>query len=186
MVYRCGELAANTNMRKGDDMRTLLTLGAVLALALVSTGCNTLSKQPRIREAGVAPEVLEPGDIAIMTLRIRDRFNVVDQVYGEIEGYDQGRFSFRDDGVAPDEAAGDGIWTSDADVPLDAPPGSFTLIVTAFDSRGNPIEVKTEEGRRLLQTTIDFHVDSIPLDELDRRLQPAPDAGEMPSDSEDE
>ncbi len=148
-------------------MRTVFTIGAAMAVVLILTGCNTLGRQPRIREAGVTPEVLEPGDVAIMTVRLRDRFDVVDAIYGEIEGYEQARFEFRDDGVYPDVEAGDGIWTSDADVPPDAPPGSFTLIITAYDERGNPVEVRTEDSRQLLQTTIEFRVDAMPLDELE-------------------
>ena len=57
-----------------------------------------------------------------------------------------GRWVRGDDGIGPDEVAGDGTWTLKVDVPFQAPPGEFELEFTAFRSDGQPILVRDEDG----------------------------------------
>ena len=55
-------------------------------------------------------------------------------------------FRLRDDGVDPDQEAGDDIWTIQVDVPFNAPPGDFEFEVTGYDSDGEVVVVSDENG----------------------------------------
>lgn len=126
--------------------RHLMLVVLVLALALVS-GCNTLSKQPQITRAAITPPVLQPGDSAVITLAVKDRHQIVDRIEGVVLEDPRLTFRLRDDGEAPDEKAGDGVWSMRVDVPFQAPPGEFRLEFTAYDKDGNAISVRDEHKR---------------------------------------
>jgi len=56
-------------------------------------------------------------------------------------------FKLRDDGEAPDEKAGDNVWSMQVDVPFQAPPGEFRLEFTAYDKEGTAITVRNKDNR---------------------------------------
>ena len=125
----------------------LLTL-LLLAVALVAvSGCNTLSKQPQITKAAIEPQSLKPGDSAVITLAVKDKNQIVDRIEGVVLEDPRLTFKLRDDGEAPDEKAGDGVWSMRVDVPFQAPPGEFRLEFTAFDRTGTPISVRDKSKR---------------------------------------
>ena len=59
---------------------------------------------------------------------------IYDPDYRVLEAYD--------DGTHGDEVAGDGIYTLVEDIPYDAPPGTYDVIVIATDKKGD-VERKT-------------------------------------------
>ncbi len=126
-------------------MERFLILCATLVLLSTLAGCNTMGRQPQIRNAMIDPAELRPGDAAVITVEIADRYGIVDRVEGAVREDPRIKFKLRDDGVPPDEKAGDGIWTLPVDVPFQAPPGEFTLDFTAFRSDGQPVIVLDEE-----------------------------------------
>ena len=127
-------------------------LGAVLACVVVAgtvMGCNTLGRQPRLENASIAPASLMPEQSAVITVKVVDKQKIVDRVVGVVLEDPRMKFPLRDDGVAPDQKAGDHVWSLQVDVPFGAPPGQFTLELTAFNSKGDAIVVrksKSEEG----------------------------------------
>jgi hypothetical protein len=127
-------------------------VGAVLACLLVAgsvLGCNTLGRQPRLENASIAPASLMPEQSAVITVKLVDKQKVVDRVVGVVVEDPRMKFPLRDDGVAPDQEAGDNVWSLQVDVPHGAPPGQFTLELTAFSAKGEAIVVrksKSEEG----------------------------------------
>ena len=114
---------------------------ALIALALL-VGCNTLSRQPKMRDAAVTPAQLKPGDSAVITVKVADRHHVVDRVIGVVQEDPRVEFTLKDDGTPPDHKANDGVWTLPVDVPFMAPPGDFTLVFTAYNSRGDVVMVR--------------------------------------------
>ncbi len=127
----------------------------VIAAALLLAGCNTLSGEPEITRASINPEVLEPGASAVITLTVRDRHNAIERIEGVVLEDPRIAFRLRDDGVPPDQEAGDGIWSMQVDVPFQAPPGQFLLEFTAFGPDGMPVSVRDEHGRVIpLQQTV--------------------------------
>ena len=56
------------------------------------------------------------------------------------------KFRLRDDGKDPDKKAGDGTWSLKVDVPQAAPAGHFTVDLTAFNSKGQPVLVRPKDG----------------------------------------
>ncbi|HOJ33972.1 MAG TPA: hypothetical protein PKY35_06785 [Candidatus Hydrogenedentes bacterium] len=143
-------------------MRHVCRLSAVWvgAILVVCSGCNTLSRQPQLMDAQITPSSLRPGDSALMTVRVKDKHDVVKDVVGIVREDQRQKFRLRDDGIAPhDTTAGDGVWSFLVDVPFLAPPGQFTLEFTALDSRGKPVLVKTREGTVPLRQTCTFSIE---------------------------
>lgn len=126
-------------------------LGTVLAIVLMATGvgCNSLGRQPRLENASITPASLMPEQSAVITVKVVDKHEIVDRVVGVVIEDPRMKFPLRDDGVAPDREADDNVWSLQVDVPFGAPPGQFTLELTAFNSQGDAIVVrksKNEEG----------------------------------------
>lgn len=107
-------------------------------------GCVTSSRQPSMEKAKISPERLEPGDTAIITVQVKDRFEIVNRIEGVVREDRTLTFKLRDDGVSPDEKAGDGIWTIQVDVPFNAPPGDFEFEVIGYDDEGKVIVISDE------------------------------------------
>ena len=119
--------------------------GAVLVLAVVVVSCNTLLRQPGIRRTLIEPAELKPGDTALITVDVADRYGIVDRVQGVVREDRRVKFQLRDDGLLGDEKPGDGLWTLRVDVPFQAPPGDFTLEFTAYGKDGEPLVVRDKD-----------------------------------------
>jgi len=131
-----------------------VTGGLAVALVLAAVaGCNTLGRQPRLDEPIINPTELKPGDTAVISVTVKDKHGIVRRVEGVVIEDARIKFKLRDDGVAPDVAAGDNIWTLQVDVPFQAPPGEFLLELTAYRSDGTPVPVRSEEGTTVPLTT---------------------------------
>lgn len=124
-------------------------LGVLFLLPWVistTTGCNTVTRQPAIESAAITPSELGPGDSAIISVEIQDRFNIVERVEGVVAEDSSITFKLRDDGVSPDAKAQDDIWTLQVDVPFNAPPGDFEFSLTAYNSEGQAVLIRNAEG----------------------------------------
>ena len=124
-------------------------IALVLGLAMVTvtmSGCNTPGRVPSFDRATVQPGTLRPGDRALITVKVNDHFEIVDQVVAKVAEDPRLRLPLRDDGEGPDQRAGDGIWTTEVVVPFQAPPGDFTLIIEGYDVNGRLIAVPSDAG----------------------------------------
>lgn len=119
---------------------------ALLVFLVAATGCNTMGRQPRLNDAKITPAALKPGESAVITVKVVDKYKIVSRVVGVVKEDQRMKFKLRDDGNPPDEKAQDGVWTLRVDVPFMASPGQFTLELTAFNSKNEPIEIKTGKG----------------------------------------
>lgn len=128
-------------------MRPILATISVVLIVGMLAGCNTLGRQPKLSEALITPSELKPGDSAVITVKVTDRQALVTKVEGIVREDPSIKLKLRDDGAAPDQKAGDSVWTLQVDVPFQAPPGDFTLEITAFRSDGSPVPVKNEQGK---------------------------------------
>lgn len=137
---------------------TVLKLAAAVSVPFLG-GCASMNSQPAIEHAQIEPALLMPGSVAVLTVGITDRFGIVDRVVGHVKQDPSITFPLRDDGVAPDAAAADGIWTFRYAVPFTAPPGNFGLVITARDSAGEVIIVRDSEGEaRSLATELGVEI----------------------------
>ncbi len=125
--------------------RIAIVISCSLLLALLA-GCATSSRQPSMKAARISPPHLEPGDTAIITVDVSDRFNIVKRVEGVVKEDRTITFKLRDDGITPDKRAGDDTWTIQVDVPFNAPPGGFEFEVIAYNADGEVIVVHDENG----------------------------------------
>lgn len=125
-------------------MKRITAIVSCSFLLAALAGCATSSRQPSMKEARIQPEHLEPGDTAIITVEVADRFNIVQRVEGLVKEDRTITFKLRDDGITPDKKAGDNIWTIQVDVPFNAPPGDFEFEVMAYNSEGEVIVVHDE------------------------------------------
>jgi len=119
---------------------------AALLAAFTLGGCATMTGQPSMGVAEIMPRDLKPGDTAVITVQIEDKFHIVHRVEGVVREDRTITFKFEDDGVAPDDKAGDGIWTIQVDVPFNAPPGDFHFEVSGYDINGKVLVVEDKKG----------------------------------------
>jgi hypothetical protein len=124
----------------------------VLLLGIALLGCNTLGRQPQFKDAMITPTELKPGDTAVITVRVKRPHDIIRRVEGIIREDPSIKFKLHDDGVPPDEKAGDNVWSLQVDVPFQAPPGEFLLELTAFRSDGTPVPVKNDQARTVPMT----------------------------------
>jgi hypothetical protein len=144
-----------------------LLLGATLFTGTLS-GCNTPGRVPSFERAMVQPDTLRPGDRALITVKVRDEFDIVKQVVAKVAEDPRLRLPLRDDGEGPDQRAGDGVWTTEVVVPFQAPPGDFTLIIEGYDADGRLIAVPSDAGaiplsaeaRVVIEYIEDLHLDA--------------------------
>ena len=135
----------------------LMIVGVLAALA----GCNTMARQPRLDDAVILPRELVPGDAAVLSVRVKDKHNIVDSVEGVVKDSPEIKFRLRNDGIAPDKKAGDKVWTLPVDVPLHAPAGEFELVLTGYRSDGTPVPVRTREAKSApLSATVTVVIES--------------------------
>lgn len=120
---------------------------AVAFLAAALAGCNTPGRQPRLNNALIMPEELKPGDTAVISVAVKDKHSIVRRVEGMVLEDASITFRLRDDGTPPDEEAHDNVYSLQVDVPFQAPPGEFSLELTAYGSDGAPVPVRNREGR---------------------------------------
>lgn len=134
----------------------MLTLCAGLAAL---SGCQTISLVPSFRNVAIDPAQLRPGDLAVISVEVQDKNDIVSRVQGVLKEVPEVTFALRDDGVDPDARANDGIWSMRVNVPFDAPPGQFTLEFTAYRSDGQVVTVRNESGNVVpLSATYPFTV----------------------------
>lgn len=112
-------------------------------------GCASLARQPELRDAMIAPAELKPQESAVITVKVRDRYGIVKRVEGVVREDPRIKLKLRDDGEAPDVKAGDGVWSLHVDVPFQAAPGEFTLDLTAYNSKGGVVVVRSPEGNEV-------------------------------------
>jgi len=123
-------------------MKRFAGVFAAFIIALAGVGCNTMGRQPKLQNATIEPAALKPGDSAVITVSVVDKYKIVQRVVATVVEDQRMKFKLRDDGTAPDAKAGDGIWTYPVKVPFMAPPGNFTLEITAYNSKGEAITVR--------------------------------------------
>ncbi len=128
------------------NVRIAALRGLTGVAALLGAGCATINGQPEMKSAYIMPQDLQPGDSAVITVEIVDKFDIVERVEGVVKEDRTITFKFRDNGVPPDDTAGDGVWTIQVDVPFNAPPGEFEFEVVAYDADGEVIVVDDEAG----------------------------------------
>lgn len=139
--------------------RTLLAV--VFGGALALTGCNTLAGQPHFREAAISPAAVPQGQAAVITASLKDKNHTVAKVEGTVKEDPRLKFKLRDDGKDPDKKAGDGTWTIKVDVPPTAPPGQFTVDLTAYNSKGQPVLVRPKDsGAQALAQSLTFSIEA--------------------------
>jgi hypothetical protein len=130
----------------------------VLATALF-VGCAATGGQPLMHSAQIMPADLKPGDTAVVTVRVEDKFGVVRHVEGVVKEDRTVKFDFTDSGAPPDAEADDEIWTIQVDVPFNAPPGTFEFEVTGYDDGDNVIVIEDEHGEAApLQTSFKLEI----------------------------
>ena len=117
-----------------------------LPIAILLAACSTTPRQPAMSAAHISPDDLRPGDTAVITVTVTDKFGIVQRVEGVIREDRTITFKLRDDGVAPDETPGDGVWTIQVDVPFNAPPGDFEFEVLGYDSDGQIVVIDDANG----------------------------------------
>ena len=127
-------------------MQRAMRVSVLTLLALAAVGCNTLAGQPKFTAAGIEPPNVAVGSSAVLSVTLKDKHLTVDKVEGVVKEDPRLKFRLRDDGKDPDAKAGDGTWSLRVDVPTQAPPGSFTVELTAYNDQGLPVLIRDENG----------------------------------------
>lgn len=139
-------------------MKRMIQIVCVMALVVVCIGCATNS-QPVMSSAQVEPENLNPGTTAILSVNIKDRYAIVSRIEGYIMEEPDIKLVFNDKGEEGDVKAGDGVWSLAVDVPQEAPPGDFVLELTAYNSKGEEINIREKGGEvKVLSTNLNISI----------------------------
>jgi hypothetical protein len=155
----------------------VLAAGCAVFLAACAT-----SRQPEIQSLELEPPAAQPAQNVLVTAKINDYYDVVHSVSGVVTEYNRAQplFTLRDDGVPPDAKADDGVWTAKVPIDFRAPPGTWTLEFTAYNSAGDPVLVTTEEGEtEALRVSETFEVVAPALPPAEEDAGDA-DAGDAP------
>jgi hypothetical protein len=138
-------------------MKRIARIGVYIVLSLTILACSSSGRQPTIQYGNISPDNLRPGDTALITVEVKDPFNIVRRVEGTVKEDRTITFKLQDNGIVPDKNAGDGIWTIQVDVPFNAPPGDFEFEVTGYNEDGEAIVVNDENGEAApLSTTFNL------------------------------
>ena len=123
----------------GAPRVALDSLGTIYARFGSDAYARSVAYHPlRVTDVVVEPSLLQPGDRAVVTARVvgwppmaaRPGLPPPDDVRLQTEP-DRTWTDLRDDGVAPDAVAADGLWTVAVTVPEDRPYGFYAAIVAA-------------------------------------------------------
>lgn len=157
-------------------MKYLAALSPILGLCLAMAGCASMGRQPRLDNAAITPSTLQPTESGVISVKVVDKYKIVNRVVGSVVEDPRMKFRLRDDGRPPDEKALDGIWSVQVEVPKLAPPGNFTIELTAYDSKGNAIVVKKARREKGPLTATTTMVIEYPPDAPAEEAAPAPAA----------
>jgi len=113
---------------------------------LAGAGCATVSRQPVMRDAELSVPELKPEETTLLTVKVKDKYAIVKRVEGVVREDTRIKIKLNDTGEFGDVKAGDGIWSRQVDVPFHAAPGEFTLDITAYNSKGDPVAVRDKQG----------------------------------------
>jgi len=128
-------------------MRQFGAFTVPVMLTALLAACATQGHQPELRNAALTPDVLNPGDGALLTAEVvNDAYGVVSTIEGTIQDDPRVSFNLNDNGERGDVTAGDGVWSLDMEVPFQAPPGEFVIVLTAYDDNGQIIPVLSPQG----------------------------------------
>jgi hypothetical protein len=97
-------------------------------------------------DAGSEPAKFSPGDETIVSVRIIDTQGVVAEVTATVREYRSISLDLNDSGEEGDKVAGDGIWSLAFEIPSEASAAEYNWDFEAFDAKGDPVKVTTEEG----------------------------------------
>lgn len=118
--------------------------GLMLMLTVLLAGCA--GQQLAMLEAMNDPPAVNPGDEAMVSVRVIDRKGVVDEVTATVMEYRDMVIQLNDEGEQGDIVAGDGVWSYRFSVPYEAPTGEYHWEFNAYDSSGHPVSIMTKEG----------------------------------------
>jgi len=135
---------------------------AVFAAILVAQGCTTMTKEPEFQSAGIDPDQLAPGDLAVITVAVQDKHDIIHRIEGVVQEDPRITFDLNDAGINSDEKAGDGVWSFGVKVPFQAPSGEFMLDLVAFRDDGIPVSVRDEAGNVVpLKRTVPLRIGEV-------------------------
>ena len=158
-------------------MRKALILACLIGVIPALQGCNSMGKQPEFSHAGITPDMLHPGDLALIAVKVSDKHQIISRIEGVVQEDPRITFTLNDKGEQSDEAAGDGVWSFGVKVPFQAPEGTFQLDLTAYRGDGEPVSVKDESGnvvplKRTIPLAIQPHQAPVAV-EMDADTAPA-------------
>ena len=145
-----------------------------MALALVAFGgCSTIT-QPRLGTPVISQSELSPGESTVITIDARDRSGAISRIEAVVMQDTRQKLPLYDDGQEPDVEAGDGIWSMRVKVPFMAPPGPYTLQITAYDEQGEVVLINTRDGETVPLMKVCRFVIAYPKDKSDSKTDDEP------------
>ena len=124
-----GECVRRIRTRRVDGYEIYLAQTTSTSVEVRDGGLESFK---RAQSVGIALRILKDQKLGFSYLSIPDAPEIT--------------FELKDDGQAPDQAAGDGVWSIQVDVPFQAPPGEYLLHLTARDADGRVVAVRNEQG----------------------------------------
>ena len=127
----------------------LLVLG-LASLVLVAGA----SAAPTVSDAKIEPAIVRPGDQFVITAAVADPAKEVAKVQAVVVQYPEFSLPLNDKGEGADRQAGDGIWSAGADVPSDAPSGTYDIAIWPRDAAGKSFQVNDQYVKAVVSITV--------------------------------
>ncbi len=99
-------------------------------------------------QISVVPVIcVKAGENGIISVKVDDTENKIARISVTPRGYPDYVFELNDNGELGDEYAKDEIWSMEINIPYDAPAGIYNLDCEFYDSDGNPVMTKSNDGK---------------------------------------
>lgn len=139
-VLRAEGLAGADKDEKGMWLQVFSTAGEGAA-----TEDAPQAPVPTLVEPAASPGSTPPGAPVLLTVTVTDPEHRVDTIAAWLRDTSV-TLDLHDNGQDGDAVAGDGIWSATLSVPQATPAGLYTLTFSAYDAKGDPIQVPGSEG----------------------------------------
>lgn len=102
--------------------------------------------------ATISPQKVKAGKSTLLSAEISDPDRRVDTVEASLKGHTQTWIDLYDNGTRGDVISGDGTWSVLLAVPESAAGGQYSIIFSAYDTNGDPVQLTTSSGKKVPMT----------------------------------
>lgn len=125
-------------------MKTILRVLTFIIFSILLVSCAAKLK---VIESKAIPNVVAAGDEVKFMVKVGGPADKIGSVTGTVREYPDFELELNDSGMEGDEKAGDGIWTYQVNIPMNAGSGKYHLEIEVKNKSGETLVSKEFEGQ---------------------------------------